>query len=39
MIIKEGSSIIVNFRTPGAGVLKDMLGPGHISHIVKFIIS
>ena len=30
---KEGSFKIVNFMTPGAGVL--VLGHGHISHIVK----
>ena len=30
---KEGSTKIVNFMTPGAGVL--VLGCGHISHIVK----
>ena len=33
MMIKEGSTKIVNFMTPGAGVL--VLGRGHISHIVK----
>ena len=33
MMTKEGSTKIVNFMTPGAGVL--MLGHGHISHIVK----
>ena len=33
MMIKEGSTKIENFMTPGAGVL--MLGRGHISHIVK----
>ena len=33
MITKEGSTKIVNFMTPGAGVL--VLGCGHISHIVK----
>ena len=32
MMTKEGSKI-VNFMTPGAGVL--VLGRGHISHIVK----
>ena len=32
MITKEGSTKIVNFMTPGAGVL--VLGCGHISHIV-----
>ena len=30
---KEGSTEIVNFMTPGAGVL--VLGRGHISHLVK----
>ena len=33
MITKEGSTKIINFMTPGAGVL--VLGRGHISHIVK----
>ena len=33
MIIKEGSTKIVNFMTPVAGVLA--LGRGYISHIVK----
>ena len=33
MMTKEGSTKIVNFMTPGAGVL--VLGHGHISHIVK----
>ena len=33
MMTKEGSTKIVNFMTPGAGVL--VLGRGHISHIVK----
>ena len=33
MMNKEGSTKIVNFMTPGAGVL--VLGRGHISHIVK----
>ena len=37
MMTKEGSTKIINFMTPGAGVL--MLGRGHISHIVKCIIS
>ena len=37
MMTKEGSTKIVNFMTPGSGVL--MLGCGHISHIVKCIIS
>ena len=30
MMTKEGSSKIVNFMTPGAGVL--VIGRGHISH-------
>ena len=35
---KEGATKIVNFMTPGAGVL--VLGHGHVSHIVrKCIIS
>ena len=33
MMTKEGSTKILNFMTPGAGVL--VLGRGHISHIVK----
>ena len=33
MMTKEGSTKIVNFITPGAGVLA--LGRGHISHIMK----
>ena len=33
MMTKEGSTKIVNFMTPGAGVL--VLGRGHIRHIVK----
>ena len=33
MMIKEGSTNIVNFMTPGARVL--VLGRGQISHIVK----
>ena len=33
MMTKEGSTKIVNFMTPGAGVL--VLGRGHIIHIVK----
>ena len=37
MMTKEGSTKIVNFMTPRAGVL--VLGRGHISHIVKYIIS
>ena len=33
MMTKEGSTKIVNFMTPGAGVL--VLGCGHIRHLVK----
>ena len=33
MMTKEGSTQIVNFMTPGSGVL--MLGRGHISQIVN----
>ena len=33
MMTKEGSTKIVNFMTPGAGVL--LIGRGHISHIEK----
>ena len=33
MMTKEGSTKLVNFMTPGAGVF--VLGRGHISHIVK----
>ena len=33
MMIKEGSTKIVNFITPRAGVL--VLGRDHISHVVK----
>ena len=33
MMTKEGSTKIVNFMTPRAGIL--VLGRGHISHIVK----
>ena len=33
MMTNEGSTKIVNFMTPGAGVL--VLGRGQISHIVK----
>ena len=37
MMTKEGSSQIVNFMTPGAGVL--MLGRGHISHYSEYVLS
>ena len=33
MLTEEGSTKIVNYMTPGAGV--HVLGHGHISHIVK----
>ena len=33
IMTKEGSTKIINFITPGAGVL--VLGCGHISHIVR----
>ena len=32
---KEGYTKIVNFMSPGAGVL--MLGRGHISHYCKYV--
>ena len=34
---KEGSTKIVNFMTPGAGVL--MLGYGHICHYSEYVVS
>ena len=37
MMTKEGSTQIVNFMTPGAGVL--MLGRGHISHCSEYVLS
>ena len=37
MITKEGSTKIVNFKTPGAGVL--MLGRFHISHYSEYVLS
>ena len=38
MMIKDWSTQIVNFMTPGAGVL--MLGHGHISHIYsEYVLS
>ena len=37
MMTNEGSTKIVNFMTPRAGVL--MLGRGHISHFSKYILS
>ena len=36
MMTKEGSTKIVNFMTPGAGVL--MLGHGHIIHHSEYIL-
>ena len=33
IMIKEGSTKIINFMTPGAGAL--VQGHGHISHLVK----
>ena len=37
MMTKEGSTQIINFMTPGAGVL--MLGYGHISHYSEYVFS
>ena len=37
MMTKEGSTKIVNFMTPGVGVL--MLGLGHISHYSEYVLS
>ena len=37
MMTKEGSTKIVNFMTPGVGVLK--LGLGHMSHYSKYVLS
>ena len=37
MMTKEGSSKIVNFMTPGAGVL--MIGRGNISHFCEYVVS
>ena len=37
MMTKEGSTKIVNFNTPRAGVL--MLGRGHISHFSDYVLS
>ena len=37
MMTKEGSTKIVNFMTPGAGVF--VLGRSHTNHIVKIHIS
>ena len=37
MMTKEGSTKIVNFMTPGAGVF--MLRCGHISHCSEYALS
>ena len=37
MMTKEGSTKIVNFMNPGAGVL--MLGRGHISYYNEYVVS
>ena len=37
LMTKEASTIIVNFMTPGAGVL--MLGCDHISHYSEYVVS
>ena len=37
MMTKEGSTQIVNFMTPWAGVL--MLGRGHTSHYSEYVLS
>ena len=37
MMTKGGSTKIVNFMTPGAGVL--ILGRGHISHCSDYVVS
>ena len=37
MMTKEGSTKIVTFMTPGAGVL--MFGCGHISHFSENVVS
>ena len=37
MMTKEGSTKLVNFMTPGAGVL--MLWRGHISHYSEYVLS
>ena len=37
MKMKEESTKIMNFMTPGAGVL--MLGHGHISHYSEYVLS
>ena len=37
MMMKEGSTKIVNCLTPRVGVL--VLGPGHISHNSEYVLS
>ena len=37
LVTNEGSTKIVNFMTPGTGVL--MLGCGHISHYSEYVVS
>ena len=37
LMTKEGSTKIVNFLTPGAGVL--MLGHDHMSHYSEYVLS
>ena len=37
MMTKEGSTQIVNFMTPGAGIL--MLGHGHIKSYSEYVLS
>ena len=37
MMTKKGSTKIVNFMSPRAGVL--MLGRGHISHYIEYALS
>ena len=37
MMTKEGSTEIVNYMALGAGVL--MLGSGHISHYIEYVLS
>ena len=36
LMTKEGSTEIINFMTPGAGVL--MLGRGHISTYCEYVV-
>ena len=37
LMTNEGSTKIVNFMTPGTGVM--MLGCGHISHYSEYVVS